>query len=106
MSDGPRIVTIFRSRTAAGAYDAGYEERAAAMEARARALPGFIEFKSYVAEDGEKVSVTVFASRAEHEAWAKDVEHRAAQNLGRQSFYDEYRITVGEVTSERSWPRG
>ena len=105
MSDGPRIVTIFRSRTAAGAYDAGYEERAAAMQAKARTLPGFIEFKSYVAEDGEKVSVTVFASRSEHEAWANDLDHRAAQSEGRASFYDEYRITVAEVTSERAWPR-
>jgi len=104
-TEQPRILTVFRSRTAAGAYDAGYEERAAAMEAKARAMPGFVEFKSYLAEDGEKVSVTVFASRAEHEAWAKDVDHRAAQADGRQSFYDEYRITVSEVTSERAWHR-
>lgn len=103
MSDGPKIVTVFRSRTAAGAYDAGYEERAAAMEAKARAMPGFVEFKSYLADDGEKVSITVFASRAEHEAWAKDLDHRAAQSEGRQSFYDEYRITVAEITNERAW---
>lgn len=103
MSDGPRILTVFRSRLADGAGAAGYDTRAEEMLTRAAAMPGFVEFKSFSAPDGERVSIIQFASRADHEAWARDSEHRAAQAEGRESFYAEYRITVTEVTQERDW---
>jgi heme-degrading monooxygenase HmoA len=99
------ILTVFRSRLADGAYDAGYEGRAAEMLARAQSMPGFISFKAFVAEDGERVSVIHFASREDHDRWAQDEEHRVAQAEGRASFYAGYRITVAEVTSDRGWPR-
>jgi heme-degrading monooxygenase HmoA len=105
MADGPRVLTVFRSRLAEGAYVAGYEQRAADMLARARAMPGFIEFTWYVSENGERLSVIQFASRADHDAWARDEEHRAVQDEGRDAFYAEYRITVADVTSERAWAR-
>lgn len=104
MTDAPHILTVFRSRLSDAAYDAGYEARADEMLARARAMPGFVEFTSYTADDGERVSVVVFATRAEHDAWARDLDHRAAQQQGRDTFYSEYRITVAEVTDERAWP--
>ncbi|MEY2398492.1 MAG: hypothetical protein QOJ00_1666 [Actinomycetota bacterium] len=105
MADERRVLTVFRSRLSETAYDAGYEARADEMLARAQTMPGFVEFKSYSAPDGERVSVIQFASRADHDAWARDLEHRHAQNEGRESFYSEYRITVTEVLNERSWPR-
>jgi heme-degrading monooxygenase HmoA len=105
MSEDGRVITVFRSRLTDGAHDAGYERRAEEMLARARAMPGFVEFKSYASDDGERVSVIQFASRATHDAWARDVEHRVAQAQGRDAFYAQYRITVAEVTSERAWPR-
>ncbi len=104
MPDGPRILTVFRSRLADGAYDAGYEARAAEMLSAAEAMPGFVEFKSFTAADGERVSVIQFASQAEHDAWARHLDHRAAQAQGRESFYAEYRITIATVNEERSWP--
>ncbi len=106
MADGPQILTVFRSRLADGAYDAGYETRADEMLTKAQSMPGFIEFKSYSAADGERVSVIVFATRADHDGWARDIDHRATQAEGRAAFYSEYRITVTEVTSERGWARG
>ncbi len=46
-------------------------------------FPGFVEFKQFVADDGERVTLVTFDS-AEHEAaWRDDVEHRAAQQEGR-----------------------
>ena len=106
MSDsGPEVLTVFRSRLAPDAYDAGYEERAEQILARAKTMPGFVSFKAFVADDGERVSVIVFASRAEQEAWFRDSEHRAAQREGVASFYSEYSIVVAEVTSSRSWTK-
>jgi heme-degrading monooxygenase HmoA len=97
------IVTVFRSRLAEHAYDAGYEQRAAEMLERAQNMPGFVSFKSFVADDGERVSVIHFDSAESQQAWAADVEHRAAQAEGRAAFYSEYRLVVAEVTSDRSW---
>jgi heme-degrading monooxygenase HmoA len=99
------VLTVFRSRLADGAYDAGYEARADAMLARAQAAPGFLEFKSFTAPDGERVSIIQFDSHASQQAWASDVEHRVAQGEGRASFYDEYRIVVADVVSDHSWSR-
>ena len=100
-----RVLAVFRSRLADAAYDAGYEARADEMLKRAESMPGFLEFKSFTAPDGERVSIIQFASREHHDAWARDVEHRVAQAQGRSAFYTEYRIVVADVTSDRSWPR-
>lgn len=102
---GPSIVTIFRSRLRDDAYANGYEEHNNAMVERVHTMPGLIEFTSYVAADGERVSVIVFASRDDHDRWARDPEHRLAQSAGRDTYYAEFRTTVAEVTKERPWSR-
>ena len=96
----PRVVTVFRSRLRPEA-GADYEELAGRMLELARAMPGFVDFKSFVADDGERVSVVTFASMEYHRAWRDHPEHRWAQLLGRERFYASYRITVAEVTDER-----
>jgi heme-degrading monooxygenase HmoA len=97
------VVTVFRSRLRDDAYDNGYAERAAEMIERARQNPGFLEHKSFVAEDGERVSIVRFDSPESHEAWARDAGHREAQQQGRVEFYTEYNITVADVRRERAW---
>jgi heme-degrading monooxygenase HmoA len=99
----PEIVTVFRSRLREE-HD-GYDETADAMEAAARAMAGFVDFKSFAADDGERVSIAVFASLESHNAWRDDVEHRAAQRRGQQEWYAEYRIQVCELLSERTFGR-
>lgn len=88
------VVTVFRSRLRDDAEANGYGELAAEMEARARQMPGFVDFKTFVAADGERVSLVVFDTVAHHEAWRDDPEHRSAQRRGRDEFYSEYTISV------------
>jgi heme-degrading monooxygenase HmoA len=95
-----QIVTVFRSRLRADASD-GYDETADEMERHAREMPGFVEFKTFVAPDGERVSLVVFASRAAHDAWRDDPRHRLAQKRGRADWYAEYWIQVCELVHER-----
>jgi heme-degrading monooxygenase HmoA len=90
---GP-VVTVFRSRLRPGAHAGGYGELAGRMEARARAMPGFLDFKTFTAADGERVSIVVFDTFEHHCAWRADPEHRAAQRRGRDTFYAEYSISV------------
>ncbi len=95
------VVTVFRSRLRRDAEANGYAALAARMEARARAMPGFVDFKSFVAADGERLSVIVFDTIAHQHAWRDDPEHRVAQQRGRDIFYSEYSISVCQELDRR-----
>lgn len=94
------IVTVFRSRL----KDKGnkkYYETAERMEALARGMPGFLSFKTFKAEDGERVSIVEFKDMKSHDAWRNHPEHLEAQSLGREEFYSEYKIQVLNCVRER-----
>jgi heme-degrading monooxygenase HmoA len=76
------------------------------MEAAARDMPGFVDFKTFEAEDGEKVSLVTFASAEDHRAWRDDPRHRAAQQQGRDQFYERYSVQVGECVHVSTWTGG
>jgi heme-degrading monooxygenase HmoA len=97
-------ITVFRSRLRDDVPD-HYGQLAAELRAKASALPGFVEHKVFVADDGERLTLVTFDS-AEHEAaWRADAEHRAAQQEGRDHFYDEYDVAVCEVHRRHHWQR-
>ena len=97
------VVTVFRSRLHPDAETNGYRELAARMEHRARAMPGFLDFKTFASADGERLSVIVFDTVAHQHAWRDDPEHREAQRRGRDTFYSEYSISVCEELARRSF---
>lgn len=97
---------MFRSRLRAGAENAGYPEWAARMVDTARAMPGFVDFKTFVAADGERLSLITFTDWAAHQAWATDPRHREAQRLGRDRFYAEYQITISQMSRAYSFAAG
>jgi heme-degrading monooxygenase HmoA len=98
-----QVVTVFRSRLRPDA-DA-YPEHAARMSELARTMPGYVEHKVFVAEDGERVTLVTFADRASHDAWGRDPQHRDAQQAGVRDYYDEYSISVGVVDRASAWQR-
>ena len=99
-----QVMTVFRSRRrAVGQVE--YLELVAAMEDAARRMPGFVDFKAFTAEDGERVSLVTFASAEDYQAWRDDPRHRAAQQRGRDRFYLEYSVQVGECTHATRWVR-
>lgn len=101
--DGPPILTVFRSRLRPES-EAEYHEAAGRILELARTMPGFLDFKSFEADDGERVSVITFSSRAAQRAWRDHPEHRAAQQLGRDRFYASYDISVCELVGESHFP--
>ncbi len=102
--DGPQIVTVFRSRLRPESL-AEYHETAERMLELAQAMPGFVDFKTFVADDGERVSVITFASLETQRAWRDHPEHRATQKIGRERLYASYGISVGEVIGESNFER-
>ena len=56
------VVTIFRSRLDPE-QAAPYYEMASRMRTLAESMPGFISFKTFNAEDGQRVSIIEFVVR-------------------------------------------
>jgi heme-degrading monooxygenase HmoA len=98
------IVILFRSRLTAGAGD-DYARMAAEMDAHARTFPGFVDVKSFTAEDGERLTVVWWQDEATLGAWASDVRHLAAQRAGRERWYEYYRIEVAQIVRASQFER-
>jgi len=97
------VLTVFRSRLRDDAGDL-YDRTAARMLELARGMPGFIDFKQFRGDDGERVSIIVFDSIEHEAAWRHHPEHTEAQRLGRANFYSSYDISVCEVLRRSVFP--
>jgi heme-degrading monooxygenase HmoA len=99
-----QYVTVFRSRLRG---DAGstYHDVTTEMLALARDVPGFVDFKTFTADDGERVSLVTFDGPDSHAQWRDNARHRDAQRMGRSDFYEQYSIQVCECRSARQWSR-
>jgi heme-degrading monooxygenase HmoA len=100
-----QVLTIFRSRLRADAAP-GHADTAAEMLRLATAMPGFVDFKQFRAEDGERVSLVTFDGPESQRAWREDVEHQRAQRRGREDWYSTYSIQVGDCTSAHAFDLG
>ena len=69
----------------------------------AQQQPGFLGLESVRGEDGIGITVSYWRDRAAIRAWRIDVEHLAAQQMGRQEFYSWYHIRVAEVVAQRTF---
>ena len=65
--------------------------------------PGFVDKKTFVAEDGERLTVVRFLDEEAQHAWKLDPVHREAQVEGRSDFYAEYRIAVCDEVRCYEW---
>ncbi|WP_338241691.1 antibiotic biosynthesis monooxygenase family protein [Aurantiacibacter hainanensis] len=83
-------LVVFRNRKRPDIDRAGYDAQADAMEELAARQPGFLSFKSYVAEDGEVIALSEWEDEGAARAWGKVAEHRIAKNDGRERWYAEY----------------
>jgi len=99
------MVILFRSRLTPAAGD-DYGAMAAQMDAHVRTFPGFVDAKFYTADDGERLTVVWWQDAETLAAWAGDVRHRAAQNEGREKWYEYYRMDVAEIVRVSNFERG
>ena len=96
------FTVIFTSQRSLSGDDI-YDMTADRMVLLAQRQPGFLGVESVRGDDGISITVSYWVDRAAIANWRQHVEHLAAQELGRQEFYDWYRIRVAEVVSERSF---
>ena len=80
-----------------------YDITADRMVLLARRQPGFLGVESVRGDDGIGITVSYWVDRDAIANWRQQAEHLAAQALGRQEFYDWYRVRVAEVAAERTF---
>ncbi|HET7202012.1 MAG TPA: antibiotic biosynthesis monooxygenase [Steroidobacteraceae bacterium] len=93
------ILTVFRSRLREDAR-AEYMELSPRMAALAESMPGFRSRKSFVAEDGERLTLVEFEDEQSQRHWSQNAEHLAAKKTGRERFYSEYSLQICTVVRE------
>lgn len=91
-----QILTVFRNRLRPDNVEQ-YRVTSARMDALARSMPGFVDAKTFTADDGERVTIVTFADAESQRAWREPPEHREAQRAGVEEFYSEYSIQVAAV---------
>ncbi|WP_148615374.1 antibiotic biosynthesis monooxygenase family protein [Nocardioides rubriscoriae] len=92
-----QVVTVFRNRLRDDAQPA-YGEELAVVAGLAREMPGFVETKTFVAEDGERCTVVTFADEESHRGWREHPRHREAMRHGVADYYEAYSIAVGTTS--------
>lgn len=91
----PYYVVCFSSLRTEG--DNGYGEMADAMEQLAREQPGFLGVESARGADGFGITNSYWQDEASIREWKRNVDHIAAQRLGRQDWYQTYELRIARV---------
>jgi len=98
----PYYAVIFTSvRT--DADPEGYGLMASEMVALAALQPGFLGVESARSEIG--ITVSYWRDEASIKSWKTNVDHLAAQQLGREKWYDAFRVRVARVEREYGFSR-
>jgi len=98
------VVVLFRSKLTEQAGE-DYAAMATEMVERARTMAGFVDFKSFQADDGERLSVIHWESQESMRTWSTDLRHIVARRLGREQWYEYFRVEVAEVARSYGFDR-
>ena len=94
------VVIVFRARLRPNVDFKELEQLGQRMYAIASAMPGYISYQDFAAQDGENVSIVEFESEETLAAWREHPEHRSVQKRGREEFFSEYQIQVCKPVRE------
>lgn len=105
MSATGEYVAVIFSSLHSGTDGEGYGAMAERMETLAAEQPGYLGIESARNPDGSGITVSYWATESDAAGWKRVSEHLAAQNAGRDRWYDSYRVRVATVTREYAWER-
>ncbi|MDR3713620.1 MAG: antibiotic biosynthesis monooxygenase [Puia sp.] len=97
----PYFAVIFTSLRTEG--DHGYSAMADEMEALAALQPGYLGFES--ARDGLGISISYWDSPEAIRNWKRNLDHRDAQQKGRDHWYSAYKIRVCKIERDYEFSR-
>jgi heme-degrading monooxygenase HmoA len=91
----PYYAVIFSSQRTEG--DGGYGKMAERMVDLAAQQPGFLGAESVRGANGFGVTVSYWSSAEAISAWKANVDHLAAQEMGKRVWYEHYELRVAKV---------
>ena len=97
------VVVLFRSKLVD--VPEGYAAMAQEMLDLAKTMPGFVDVKAFKADDGERLTVVWWQDFETLKGWRENARHRVAQRLGRERWYEYYKIEVAEIARSGSYER-
>ncbi len=95
------VVVVFQVRMREG-RGLDYFDLAALLRPELERIDGFISVERFesLAEPGKYVSLSFWRDEAAIRGWRTHARHRAAQALGRQEIFADFRISVAEVVRD------
>ena len=95
MGDTPYYATIFTTQLSGDLE--GYDETSDRMAELVGGYDGYLGMHSARGLDGFGITVCYWRSEEDIAAWRADLDHREAQDEGRDRFYSEYTVEVARV---------
>jgi heme-degrading monooxygenase HmoA len=103
LSKGSIAVIFVAQRTGADAE--GYARAAAAMDALSALQPGYIGMDSVRNTGGLGITVSYWDSDAAAKAWRDHPDHADIREAGRDRWYSDYSLHVGDITRSYDWQK-
>ncbi|MFC5403303.1 antibiotic biosynthesis monooxygenase family protein [Cohnella soli] len=97
----PYYAVVFTSQRSDG--DNGYGNMADRMEELAREQPGFLGVESARDASGAGITVSYWSSLEAIANWKKHEAHQVAQEKGKQTWYENYKVRICKVEREYSF---
>ncbi len=93
------------SFTLEDAADAEYQQTMGRLMSVARENKSFVKEDAVRLPDGSGLSVSYWRDLKGIEAWAENVEHKAAKLKGVRRWYKEYALTIAKVEHSSEFSR-
>jgi heme-degrading monooxygenase HmoA len=75
------------------------------MAELAAQMPGYLGIESARGADGVGITVSYWESLAAIKAWREQTEHRLAQAMGKERWYQRFTLRICKVEAEREFER-
>ncbi len=96
------FAAIFTTQRSQSGNDV-YEIMTSRMVALAQQQQGFLGLESVRGDDGIGITVSYWTDREAIQNWGRQAEHLSVKAMGRQEFYQWYRIRIAEVFADRAF---
>ena len=80
--------------------EAGYADMSDKMAETAKDQPGFIDMESVRDERGNGITVSYWDSLDAIKKWRAHSEHLIAQKMGREKWYQSFKVRISKVERE------
>ncbi len=105
LPEPPYVVTIFTSVRTDG-DEAAYQAMAEDMFELVAEQDGFLGYENFSSDDGKHVTIAYFRDEEAILNWKRVAEHREAQRLGREKWYQSFTLRIATVTRAYGFERG